>query len=159
MRRSIRQPSSIPLAWREASAPVPALPPALPVLLVLEPTMTGRPWSAAVARAASTLQVRGVGERTTDAGVASTIAYALDVQGVERIVVGGEGPGAPPSSFGARAAELSRLVDALARRPVPLDAVWLDTSSGRVSAVGTEEPVAPLVDALLAPRAAEPCDA
>lgn len=157
MRRSIRQPPSVPLAWREASSGASALPPALPVLLVLEPTMTGSPWSAAVTRAASTLQVRGLGEQAADVGVASTVAYALEVQGVERVVVGGEGPGAPPASFGARAAALSRLVDSLARRPVPLDALWLDTSSGRVAAVQGRE--VPLVDALLAPWRAEPSDA
>lgn len=153
MRRTSSQPATTAAvpgdAHGQRAAPIP---PPLPVLLVLEPTMAGGPWSLATWRAASTLQLHELGPGASDPASASTIAWALEVQAVERIVVGGEGRGAPPAAFDERVQAVRRLVRALGTRSVPVDAVWVDAAAGRRVTVQPDGVHDALLDALLHPR-------
>lgn len=156
MRRSSSHPA--PAAPPHLGAPSAA--PAVPVLLVLDPMMTGRPWSLAVARAASTLQVHELSG--DDLAAAATIAFALEVQAIERVAVAGEGRGEPPAAFAQRVDAVRRLARSAGARPVPVDALWLEHDTGRVLVVSPDAATdtgAPLLDALLHPGRPERLDA
>jgi erythromycin esterase-like protein len=120
---------------------------------VLEPTVAGGPWSLATWRAASTLQLHELRPDASDPASAATIAWALEVEAVERIVVGGEGRGAPPAAFSERVQAVRRLVHSITTRSVPVDAVWVDAAAGRRVTVQPDGAHDALLDALLHPRA------
>jgi hypothetical protein len=110
----------------------------LPVLLVLEPTLVGHPWTLAVSRAASTVQVRDVVGAIHEPGVQASVAFALHCQDVVRVFVCGEGPGLPSgfaaASLVARAHALGQLLEELAPGAARLPGVerlWWDTAASR----------------------------
>lgn len=65
----------------------------LPLLLLVEPTMTGGPWDEFVTRTVSTVQVPAFSRDLRGPGVRATIERAVVVERVRGVVVCGEGPG------------------------------------------------------------------
>jgi hypothetical protein len=105
----------------------------VPVLLVLEPTTGGWPWSAATRWAATTLQSRGLAHHLDDPSVGASLAYAIERQGVEAIVLAVEGTDRAQveAILSRTAAPLAAWLRAHAgpeRRPPSLHALWLDPS-------------------------------
>jgi hypothetical protein len=109
----------------------------LPVLLVLEPTMVGRPWSTAVRHAASTLQAFGGVRCLDDACVRATLAIAVEDLAVDHVVLAGAGWGRPPSAWIREMENFAGSLQALLlelsvsrEHPPPVAALWNDAHSG-----------------------------
>lgn len=128
--------------WRPARVAHPQARP-VPLLLVLEPTLTGWPWSAAVSHAASTLQARAVAQHLDAPGVQATLAFALEWQQVQSVVLCGQGPWAAAGATALRPLALA-LREALEgicpgrTSPPPIEALWLESSTGALHALGME---------------------
>jgi hypothetical protein len=143
-----------PAGW-PARAARPELP--LPLLLVMEPTFCAWPWSAAVPHAASTLQSRGAAGHLEAPGVHATLAFAVECQRVETVVLCGQGPWAA-----AGAATLAPLAAALREAlgrlcagttpPPPVEALWLEPPTGMLHALGSH-PVTGALSASAPPSA------
>jgi len=140
--------------WRAARVAHPQARP-VPLLLVLEPTLSGWPWSAAVSHAASTLQALGVAQHLDAPGVQATLAFAVELQGVQSVVLCGQGPWAAAGATALRplAHALRVALQGLCAAPAPpppVEGLWLETSSGTLHALGTH-PASGL------PCASQPC--
>jgi hypothetical protein len=126
-------------SWDEGSA--------VPVLVVLEPTMGGYPWSHVVESAAFTLQVADLATHLGQESVRASLQYALWCQEVSRVVVCGEGRGWPGTfslaALAAKAHALARVLRELElERPgapaPPVDVAYWDSDAGELVVPGAQ---------------------
>lgn len=111
----------------------------LPLLLVLGPLMTQGPWTQAVARAASTLQLPEEPQLLGDTSARTALEYGLLVQRIQRIVLCAEGHGAPAGPVAAAIEARTRAITAAlgslgGAADTPVDALFFDRLPGRLLA-------------------------
>lgn len=125
---------AMPLALREP----------LPVLLALEPTMGGWPWDVTLSRAAAAVQILGPFSGPPDSCFLASLEYSVAYQGVEAIVICGEGQGEPDSDATASAARRLATAAQAARDLCPyrtpsIDFVWFDVRARRLWAMSSSD--------------------
>lgn len=112
--------------------------PPLPVLLVLDSMMSCGPWPLAVARSSSTLQISQAVDAAKCPSIRGSIEYAALCQGIEHVIVCGEGRGEPSGASLERMLETaSAIADHLSKmgaffEKIAIEVLWHDTSTGEL---------------------------
>lgn len=110
----------------------------LPVLLMLQPMMSGEPWAELVARVVGTVQVHDVAADPVSAGVQATIDDAIYRQCIQAVLVCCEGPHTlvRHAELAARTRKVAAAVRASASRSsrrATVGALWFDPEKEHVS--------------------------
>jgi hypothetical protein len=115
-----------------------------PIVLVMEPMMSGPPWDGLVLRSTATLQEPQFSRVLFQSSFRATLEQAIVRQDAVMVVVAGEGPGSPlgRSALGIRTRAVAAAVSALPvgrrRRPV-VGAAWFDIDREQLQAFELED--------------------
>lgn len=130
---------------RIPSEGVPAFGPmTCPLVLVLEPTLAGWPWTDLAPRAVATLQVLGLANHLQDPGVRATLSWAVERDRAQAVVIGKEGAGPPWEDSLAAFTRLSHALSGLlavanpGTTPPVVNGLWFDTTSRQFHLLGRD---------------------